>query len=77
MIVSADFLLVIYMVAGRILIGPEAQGVFTLLTVVIFLISVAIMGIGIIGEYVGRMYQNTSRRNRFVIREIIEQKKKK
>jgi undecaprenyl-phosphate 4-deoxy-4-formamido-L-arabinose transferase len=77
MIVSSlSFLLVLYMVARRIFIGPEAQGVFTLLTIVIFLISVAIMGIGIIGEYVGRMYQNTSKRHRFIIRDIIEEKKK-
>lgn len=76
MIVSASsFLLVLYMIARRLIIGPEAEGVFTLLTIVIFLISVAIMGIGIIGEYVGRMYQNTSRR-RFIIRDIIEEEKK-
>jgi undecaprenyl-phosphate 4-deoxy-4-formamido-L-arabinose transferase len=77
MIVSFfSFLLVLYMVVRRIFVGPEAEGVFTLLTIVIFLISVAIMGIGIIGEYVGRMYQNTSKRQRFVIRDIIEEKKK-
>jgi len=73
---SLSFLLVIFMVGRRLIIGPEAEGVFTLLTIVIFLISVAIMGIGIIGEYVGRMYQNTSKRHRFVIRDIIEEKKK-
>jgi undecaprenyl-phosphate 4-deoxy-4-formamido-L-arabinose transferase len=77
MIVSFfSFLLVLYMMVRRIFVGPEAEGVFTLLTIVIFLISVAIMGIGIIGEYVGRMYQNTSKRHRFVIRDIIEEKKK-
>ncbi len=77
MIVSSlSFLLVLYMIARRLIVGPEAEGVFTLLTIVIFLISVAIMGIGIIGEYVGRMYQSTSKRHRFVIREIIEKKKK-
>ena len=75
MIVSSmSFLLVVYMVLRRLIMGPEAQGVFTLLTIVIFLISVAIMGIGIIGEYVGRMHQNTSRRQRFIIRNIIEKK---
>lgn len=77
MIVSSlSFLLVLYMIGRRLIVGPEAEGVFTLLTIVIFLISVAIMGIGIIGEYVGRMYQSTSKRHRFVIREIIEKKKK-
>jgi undecaprenyl-phosphate 4-deoxy-4-formamido-L-arabinose transferase len=71
---SCSFLLVLYMVGRRLIVGPEAEGVFTLLTIVIFLISVAIMGIGIIGEYVGRMYQKTSKRQRFVIRDIIEKK---
>lgn len=75
MIVSFfSFLLVIYMVVRRFIIGPEAEGVFTLLAIVIFLISVAIMGIGIIGEYVGRTYQQVSPRPRYLIREIIQDK---
>ncbi len=72
MIVSGlSFCLVIYMFARRIFIGPEAEGMFTLMAIVIFLISVAIMGIGIIGEYVGRTYQALCRR-RYSIRQIIE-----
>lgn len=70
----ASFVLVIYMIGRRLIIGPEAEGVFTLLAIVIFLISVAIMGIGIIGEYVGRTYQAVSKRPRYVIREVIEKK---
>ncbi len=74
MIISGcSFLLVIYMFARRILIGPEAEGVFTLLAIIIFLISVAIMGIGIIGEYVGRTYQAICKR-RYSIRQIIQDK---
>ncbi len=74
MIVSGcSFLLVLYMLARRILIGPEAEGVFTLLAIIIFLISVAIMGIGIIGEYVGRTYQAVCKR-RYSIRQIIQDK---
>lgn len=72
MIVSGlSFLLVLYMIGRRVFYGPEAEGVFTLVAVVIFLISVAIMGIGIVGEYVGRIYQALNRR-RYSIREIIE-----
>jgi len=70
----ASFILVLYMIGRRLIIGPEAEGVFTLLAIVIFLISVAIMGIGIIGEYVGRTYQAVSKRARYLIREIIEKK---
>lgn len=74
MIVSGcSFLLVMYMFARRILLGPEAEGLFTLTAIVIFLISVAIMGIGIVGEYVGRTYQALCRR-RYTIRQIIQDK---
>ncbi len=64
-------LLVAYMVLRRLILGPEAQGLFTLLAIVIFLISVVIMGIGIMGEYVGRIFQTLSQRPRFVIKETI------
>lgn len=67
-------LLVVYMVARRLLIGPEVEGVFTLFAILFFLVSVVIMGIGLIGEYLGRIFQTLSHRPRFVIREIFEQK---
>lgn len=74
MIVSGlSFLLVLYMIARRMIYGPEAEGVFTLIAIVIFLISVAIMGIGIVGEYIGRIYQALCRR-RYSIRAIIQDK---
>lgn len=74
MIVSGlSFLLVLYMVGRRVIYGPEAEGVFTLIAIVIFLISVAIMGIGIVGEYVGRIYQALCRR-RYSVRAIIQDK---
>jgi undecaprenyl-phosphate 4-deoxy-4-formamido-L-arabinose transferase len=74
MIVSGlSFLLVLYMVVRRFVYGPEAEGVFTLIAIVIFLISVAIMGIGIVGEYIGRIYQALCRR-RYSIRTIVQDK---
>ncbi len=72
MVVSGlSFALVLYMLGRRLIYGPEAEGVFTLIAIIIFLISVAIMGIGIIGEYVGRIYQALNRR-RYTIRQIIQ-----
>lgn len=66
-------LLVIYLLMRRLLIGPEAEGVFTLFAILYFLISVAITGIGIVGEYVGRAYQVVRKRPRFLIKEVLEQ----
>lgn len=73
MVVSAlSGLLVAYLILRRLIIGPEAEGVFTLFAILFFLVSVVITGIGIIGEYLGRIFQALSHRPRFVIRQIIE-----
>jgi undecaprenyl-phosphate 4-deoxy-4-formamido-L-arabinose transferase len=50
----------------------ETFGVFTLLAIVLFLISVCMVGIGLIGEYVGRTYQCVQQRPRYVVREVLE-----
>tara|TARA_A100000171_G_C2137263_1_gene151324 strand:- start:3772 stop:4818 length:1047 start_codon:yes stop_codon:yes gene_type:complete len=65
-------LLVAYLFARRLIVGPEAEGLFTLFAILFFLISVAITGIGIVGEYVGRIYQVVRHRPRFLIRDILE-----
>ena len=66
-------MLVILLVVRRLVIGPEAEGLFTLFAILYFLVGVGIMGLGVIGEYVGRIYQEVRRRPRFMIREIYEQ----
>lgn len=63
---------VVYLFIRRLVIGPEAEGVFTLFAILYFLIGVGIFGLGMIGEYIGRIYQEVRRRPRFIIREIIE-----
>jgi undecaprenyl-phosphate 4-deoxy-4-formamido-L-arabinose transferase len=50
----------------------ETFGVFTLLAILFFLLSVAMIGIGLIGEYVGRTYQVVRSRQRYFVREILE-----
>lgn len=65
-------LLVVYLAIRRLIIGPEAEGLFTLFAIAFFLISVAITGIGIVGEYVGRIYQVVRERPRFSIKHILE-----
>ena len=74
MIISAGSLLfVVYLFIRRLMIGPEAEGVFTLFAILYFLVGVGIMGLGVIGEYVGRIYQEVRRRPRFMIRDLYEQ----
>jgi undecaprenyl-phosphate 4-deoxy-4-formamido-L-arabinose transferase len=67
-------LLVIYMVLRRIFIGPEVEGVFSLFAIAFFLIGLCLLGLGILGEYTGRIYQEVLRRPRFAIKSILEKK---
>ena len=73
MVVSTlSILFVIYLFIRRLVIGPEAEGVFTLFAILYFLVGIGIMGLGIIGEYVGRIHKEVRRRPRFVIRKVYE-----
>ena len=65
-------LFVVFLLIRRVIVGPEAEGLFTLFAILYFLVGVGIMGLGIIGEYIGRIYQEVRRRPRFVIRAVYE-----
>ena len=64
--------IVIYLLVRRLVFGPEAEGLFTLFAITFSLISIAITGIGVVGEYLGRIYQVVRERPRFLIKEILE-----
>ncbi|MCL2760789.1 MAG: glycosyltransferase [Desulfuromonadales bacterium] len=65
----------IFLMIRRFIIGAEVDGVFTLFAILFFFIGIAIFGIGIVGEYVGRIYQEVRHRPRYVVRHIYESKK--
>lgn len=58
---------VLYLAIRRLWIGPEAEGVFTLFAILFLLMGVLLMGLGIVGEYIGRIYQEVRGRPRFII----------
>lgn len=64
-------LLVAWLALRRLVVGPEAEGVFTLFGIMFFLMSVAITGLGLIGEYVGRIYLEVRQRPKYVIRKVL------
>jgi undecaprenyl-phosphate 4-deoxy-4-formamido-L-arabinose transferase len=70
---AASMLLALTLVAGRVLYGDQwaVSGVFTVLAGVFFFIGVQLFAIGLLGEYVGRIYMQVRRRPRYVVRELI------
>ncbi|MEK7340719.1 MAG: glycosyltransferase [Candidatus Binatota bacterium] len=56
----------------RLMVGPEVEGVFTLFAILFFFVGLQILALGLIGEYIGRIYMEVRRRPRYVVKEIWE-----
>ncbi len=63
------FILGIVIFIRRIFIGPEVEGVFTLFAFLFIFAGVLLVSVGLIGEYVGRIYREVNRAPRFIVRE--------
>lgn len=70
-LLSAMF--VVFLFVRRLMVGPEAEGLFTLFGVAFFLIGLTLFGVGLLGEYIGRIYQQVRHRPRYRIGAILEQ----
>jgi len=62
------------LVVRRLIGGAEAaeQGMFTLFALAFLLIGVTLFGIGLLGEYVGRIYEEVRRRPRYLVGAVLE-----
>jgi len=60
----------LFLMIRRFIVGAEVEGVFTLFAILFFFIGIVIFGIGFVGEYVGRIYQEVRRRPRYVVRRL-------
>ena len=63
---------VVFLVGRRFIMGPEAEGLFTLFAIAFFLIGITLFGIGLLGEYIGRIYQQVRHRPRYLVEAILE-----
>ena len=60
----------LFLFVRRLIVGAEVEGVFTLFAILFTLLGIAMAGLGIVGEYVGRIYQQVRGRPRFRVRRI-------
>jgi undecaprenyl-phosphate 4-deoxy-4-formamido-L-arabinose transferase len=64
---------VVALAIRRLIVGPEAEGVFTLFGIAFFLIGVLLVGLGVVGEYVGRIYEQVRQRPRYTVAAVLEE----
>jgi undecaprenyl-phosphate 4-deoxy-4-formamido-L-arabinose transferase len=60
----------VFLLVRRLIVGAEVEGVFTLFAILFFVLGIAMLGLGIVGEYVGRIYQQVRGRPRFRVRAV-------
>lgn len=68
-IAMLSFCLMLFYGIKTIIFGDPVQGFTTLIVVVLFLGGVQLISIGILGEYIGRIFNETKRRPTYLIRE--------
>lgn len=68
-ILAAALLYIFIMFAQIIRTGIDVPGYFTIISAVLFLGGVQLVSLGIIGEYIGRIYNETKRRPHYLVKE--------
>ena len=64
--------LFVLLLLRRFVFGAEVEGVFTLFALQFFLSGIILFGIGLMGEYVGRIQQQVRQRPRYRVSAVLE-----
>ena len=69
----ASVLFAIFLLIMRLAYGAAwaAEGIFTLFALLFFLVGAQFTGMGLVGEYIGRIYNDVRARPRYFVEQII------
>jgi len=59
-----------FLLVRRLVLGPESEGLFTLFAILFVFVGILIFAVGLVGEYVGRIYAEVRRRPSYVVRAV-------
>ncbi|KMW74360.1 UDP phosphate 4-deoxy-4-formamido-L-arabinose transferase [Photorhabdus luminescens subsp. luminescens] len=76
-IAASGFLLAVLLVVLRLIFGAiwAAEGVFTLFAILFMFIGAQFVAMGLLGEYIGRIYNDVRARPRYFIQKVVGNKK--
>ena len=70
----SSFIYAIYFLIKTIIYGDQAAGFPTLIVVILFLGGIQLFALGVIGEYIGRIFKETKRRPAYIASDYNEKK---
>ncbi|MEP6590950.1 MAG: glycosyltransferase family 2 protein [Gemmatimonadota bacterium] len=70
--IGVAVLFAIYAVYARLILGHSPAGFTSIIVAITFLSGVNLFFLGIIGEYVGRMYEETKQRPLYIVEDVME-----
>lgn len=67
------FVLAVFLILMRLIHGPvwAAEGVFTLFALLFMFIGAQFVGMGLLGEYIGRIYNDVRARPRYFVQKVV------
>lgn len=75
-----SFLAIIYQLIARLVYRNAPEGISTVLITILFIGAIQLLGISILGEYIGKIFEEVKQRPKYIIKNIIKtstSKKKK
>ena len=62
-----------FLFVRRLFVGPEVEGVFTLFAILFVFLGILILAVGLVGEYIGRIYVEVRHRPAYRVRAVHRQ----
>ena len=69
---TGAFIMMLFFLLKRLIFGDPVQGFSALIIVILFLGGIQLLSLGIIGEYIGRIFNETKHRPVYLVKDYIE-----
>ncbi len=66
------FVYAVYLLIKTLCFGADTPGYASLMITILFASGVQLIGIGVLGEYVGRIFVESKRRPVYIVREVVK-----
>lgn len=66
-----SFIFAMKIILSKLILGNPVPGYSSLMVAILFLGGIQLIGIGVLGEYIGRIYKESKHRPRYIIKSII------